>query len=469
MKPYNRNAFVNIRQMVYDTLFILLALPISLAVVLWLHPDAMPLMLLWVPLLFLLAYLSVMHGRNLYEMTSFSYQDRTLRNVLASCAAGSLLCLLVMPFTRHNPGSNDFLAFFCFFASLLLSLQYMFRPEAARQSKARFAPHVLFIGNADMVKDCLYYLTKTVFRQCHVGYVPLDAHESVPNLPLLGSLKDVLPLLSRYVVDEIVMAVPQRRMPEVEDTVRMLEERGVTVKLILNTAHMETVRNTLFSLGRLPVLMLHSVPVDQFQQVGKRIMDIIGALLGLVPTGLLAIFLLPILRLQNKRPTLVGVPCLGVGGRTFNAWQFNCTGTDTGLGKWLTRTRLYRIPRLWNVLTGDMSLVGVRPIQADEQDVLQNRHFRRLSVKPGLTGLWHVCNHKWKLDFEGIYALDMSYIDKWNLLLDFSILFGTVFVGLLDRILVDDREDVMLDGAADKAADVSMHEPAPVRRGGVLQ
>lgn len=108
-------------------------------------------------------------------------------------------------------------------------------------------------------------------------------------------------------------------------------------------------------------------------------------------------------------------------------------GARHGLGWFLRKTSIDEFPQFWNVLKGDMSLVGTRPPTEDEWEQYQHHHRARMAIKPGITGMWQVSGRSDITDFEEVVRLDLEYIRKWNTLLDLKILFMTVFVVLLNR------------------------------------
>jgi len=187
----------------------------------------------------------------------------------------------------------------------------------------------------------------------------------------------------------------------------------------------------------------------------KRFVDVIGALVGLVITG---IALLPIaiaIKLDSHGPIFFCQPRCGLHGKPFGFWKFRSMekGADrikhliqneaqgqifknaqdpriTRVGRFLRRTSLDELPQFWNVLIGNMSLVGTRPPTFDEVREYKPRHWRRLAVKPGMTGLWQVNGRSKVNDFEKIFDMDMEYQRCWSNSYDLKILLRTVIVVL---------------------------------------
>jgi lipopolysaccharide/colanic/teichoic acid biosynthesis glycosyltransferase len=182
----------------------------------------------------------------------------------------------------------------------------------------------------------------------------------------------------------------------------------------------------------------------------KRFIDILGALVGLTITALLAIPVAIAIQLDNPGPVFYQQMRCGLNGRTFKIWKFRSMVTDadrlkhlvnneakghifknendprvTRVGRFLRRTSLDEFPQFLNVLKGDMSLVGTRPPSVDEVMKYKRHHFRRLLVKPGMTGEWQVNGRSKIGDFEKIVEMDMDYQRKWSFGYDLLLILKT--------------------------------------------
>lgn len=198
-------------------------------------------------------------------------------------------------------------------------------------------------------------------------------------------------------------------------------------------------------------------PHRSAQSLFKRGLDILGALAGM---SILILLYLPIaiaIRLDSPGPILYSQKRYGLQGKPFQIWKFRSMVQNadhlkqtvknqaqglifknendpriTRVGRFLRKTSLDEFPQFWNILIGDMSLVGTRPPTGDEVSRYDEHHWRRLDVKPGLTGQWQVSGRSTIKDFEEIVKLDLHYQDRWTPFYDVKILFLTVFV-LLTR------------------------------------
>jgi lipopolysaccharide/colanic/teichoic acid biosynthesis glycosyltransferase len=189
----------------------------------------------------------------------------------------------------------------------------------------------------------------------------------------------------------------------------------------------------------------------------KRLLDIVGALVGLTITGMVAIPVAIAVRFDNPGPIFYSQIRCGLKGKTFRIWKFRSMVTNadklkhlvnneakggifknkndpriTRVGRVLRRTSLDELPQFWNVLMGDMSLVGTRPPTVDEVIRYQKHHWERLNVKPGITGEWQANGRSTVIDFEDIVKMDVDYQRKWSIAYDLHLIAKTIRV-VLDK------------------------------------
>jgi lipopolysaccharide/colanic/teichoic acid biosynthesis glycosyltransferase len=183
----------------------------------------------------------------------------------------------------------------------------------------------------------------------------------------------------------------------------------------------------------------------------KRLIDILGALVGLAVTAMIALPIAIAIQLDNPGPIFYSQLRCGLKGKTFRIWKFRsmvveadrlqhlvinqATGNIfknkndpriTRIGRFLRRTSLDELPQFWNVLTGDMSLVGTRPPTVDEVMRYETHHWERLNTKPGITGEWQANGRSNITDFEDIVRMDIAYQQKWSVLYDLKLIWKTV-------------------------------------------
>ena len=208
------------------------------------------------------------------------------------------------------------------------------------------------------------------------------------------------------------------------------------------------------------VIAYETKVIDYRRQFIKRFIDILGALIGIVITLVLTPFIAIAIKADSEGPVLFSQVRIGKNGRRFKMYKFRSMYIDaeerkkelmaqnevqglmfkmehdpriTKVGSFLRRTSLDELPQFFNVLKGDMSLVGTRPPTVDEFEQYSIQYRRRLSITPGLTGMWQVSGRSDIKNFDEVVKLDLQYIDNWSLSLDFKIILQTIGVVLFHK------------------------------------
>ncbi len=295
-----------------------------------------------------------------------------------------------------------------------------------------------------------------------LGFLLPDRRVSSGRLdgfPILGGLQDLPTLLETLVVDEVIIALSQEELTHMEDLFLLCEERGITVRVVLDFFPHNIARTHLDELDGISLLSFSTTPKSELMLLFRRILDItISAILlgGLLPLFILCAFLI---RLESQGPVFYRQIRCGLNGRKFRFYKFRSMveGAEvlrgnlvahnvingpafkmkndpriTRVGRLLRETSLDELPQLFNVLRGDMSLVGPRPPLPEEVAQYKGWQRRRLSMKPGITGLWQVSGRN-LIDFDQWMKLDLEYIDNWSLWLDVKILLRTIPAVFLRR------------------------------------
>jgi exopolysaccharide biosynthesis polyprenyl glycosylphosphotransferase len=276
--------------------------------------------------------------------------------------------------------------------------------------------------------------------------------------PILGRLDDIGEILHGQIVDEVAICLPASQWAMVEPIARVCLEEGKLVRIPeVEGLSVPGARRETFD--GIDVLFLVYGPDRAFELIAKRAIDIAGAALGLVLLSpLLAAIGLAILA-RDGRPVLFHQTRIGLHGRPFRIAKFRTMIPDaetrlpelaesnelagpvfkitddpriSRTGRWLRRFSLDELPQLWNVLRGEMSLVGPRPPLPQEVSDYDIWHRRRLSMKPGMTGLWQVSARR-EQEFDRWVELDLNYIDRWSLWLDLKIMVRTPVAMLQGR------------------------------------
>ncbi len=401
-----------------------------------------------------LTWLAIGYWFNIYEKLDSAHPSVVLRDTFRQCVLGAA-CLIMAEFVLRLDLSRFFVAIFGVYAWILLCL---FRINAARvigavRKKFGTAHYVMVVGSgasARQLGEALeeskdYGVRLLGFLDEEPGRVQLK--ESYERYPL-AHLAD---LLRQHVIDEIIFAVDSTRLNEMEDVFLRCDEEGVRTRVVVDFFPHVNSQVYLDRLGPKPLLTFSAAPHDEIRLLLKRATDfaIAAAALILLLPFMLVIALL--IRLTSPGPAIFRQVRCGLNGRRFTFYKFRsmCNNAEelkaslmhlnrkstafkipndprlTGVGRVLRKFSIDEWPQLWNVLKGEMSLVGPRPAVPEEVEMYQTWQRRRLRMRPGLTCLWAVSGRD-HLDFDTWMKMDMQYIDNWSLELDLKILLRTI-------------------------------------------
>jgi len=277
------------------------------------------------------------------------------------------------------------------------------------------------------------------------------------DIPVIAGKEDLYEQFKTKVVDEVFIHLPDYSREKIEELIIKLESMGVTVHVNIDYFNNVLAHKTTESFAGFTVLSYEASTFDYRRLLIKRIMDIFGSLVGIFLTLILAPFIALAIKLESKGPILFGQTRVGKNGRYFKLYKFRSMYMDaeerkqellsqnemegpmfklesdpriTKVGAFLRKTSLDELPQFFNILAGHMSLVGTRPPTVDEFKEYQLYYRRRLSIKPGLTGLWQVSGRSDITDFKEVVKLDLQYIDNWSLTSDIRIILMTLLVVL---------------------------------------
>ena len=291
------------------------------------------------------------------------------------------------------------------------------------------------------------------------GVALLDKNKTgsmIQSVPVVAGADDVTAYIHKNWVDEVFFALPEHvDIPKkiMKDCNRM----GVVTHVQLAALNELGKNQVVEEIAGYMVLSSSINIVSSWQLLVKRLMDIAGGLVGCIFTGIIYIFIAPIMKVKSPGPVFFSQVRMGKNGKPFKIYKFRSMYMDAeerkkelmeknnikdglmfkmdddpriikGIGHFIRKTSLDEFPQFWNILKGDMSLVGTRPPTMDEWDKYELHHRRRLAIKPGLTGMWQVSGRSEITDFEEVVELDTKYIEQWSIGLDVKILFKTVTV-----------------------------------------
>lgn len=456
MHKSNNFAYVNIVQVQVDVLFLMMTYGIAYLIASQLTTLQSMMEYFWILTVFVPLRISIMALRGMYNKMTFYYHDRVLRNVILATFFSGLCLGTVLFFIQGINISRLFIGLFfplciliMFFERSLSGLIYQ------RASVNNQTTRIILVCSQETSLLFHRYLEKTQVRYNIVGVVQVGGGEEIEDVSILGGLEDLADILKKHVVDEVMLALPRDYAGGVEQHVRLCEQMGITMHIILNPYELGIAHVKISRLGPLLMLSFNTVDINPIHRVCKRAIDVLGALVGIVFTLAAAVWIVPAIRRDSSGPIIFKQIRVGRYGREFNLYKFRTMSIDaesqkkelqalnahkdglmfkikddprvTQVGAFLRKTSLDELPQFLNVLRGDMSLVGTRPPTLEEVELYNVEHLRRISIKPGLTGMWQISGRSDITNFDEVVALDSYYIDNWSIRLDISILAKTIW------------------------------------------
>lgn len=329
---------------------------------------------------------------------------------------------------------------------------------------------ILLVTSSDLVEEVLENFQKnTLGRYSIRGLCITDKDltgEMICGISVVATYETAAKYVCREWIDEVFINLPLET-EGLNHFVETLGSTGLTIHLKLLKLSSEAGKRQLVEkLGNYTVLTTSINYMTQGEAMMKRALDILGGLVGCVLTGLIALVVGPMIYFASPGPIIFAQTRVGQNGKTFKLYKFRSMYLDaeerkkalmeqnrvkdgmmfkldfdtriigneilpsgekkTGIGEFIRKTSLDEFPQFFNVLKGDMSLVGTRPPTMDEWEKYELHHRARMATKPGITGMWQISGRSNITDFEEVVKLDTKYINEWDLGLDIKILLKTV-------------------------------------------
>ena len=331
-----------------------------------------------------------------------------------------------------------------------------------RMIRSKRFTRLVVVTEERFAKQCISDFQNDRYKEFQVvGVVVVDEDrtgEKICGVPVVASADSFLEYVRLNVVDEVFINGNTRESSEA--LANELLELGLTVHFNLVRESRLMPNKLVEHCGKYLVLTTSMKIATNRQVFLKRCMDIAGSLVGLILMGIAFVIFAPLIKLQSPGPIFYAQTRIGKNGRRFRFYKFRTmiVGADDmkkdlmdrnemqglmfkmeedprifPIGKVMRKFSIDELPQFWNVLKGDMSLVGTRPPTEDEFEQYELHHKARLGIRPGLTGMWQVSGRSDIKDFEEIVALDTQYISNWSLSMDIRILFRTVGVVLTGK------------------------------------
>lgn len=334
-----------------------------------------------------------------------------------------------------------------------------------RYSKVKYARQIVVAATQSAAENMIKTITESAIRNYQFfGLVILDKSmvgEKIGNVTVSADREGFVQYLKDQIVDEVFINLPDDSAETLALTQQLLQ-MGITVHIFMENSYQKLPNRVISNVFGYNVLTTTISPATFRQSLAKRCIDILGGLVGCVLTALIAIVIGPIIYVRSPGPIFFSQIRVGRKGREFKIYKFRSMYMDAeerkkelmeknkiegglmfkmdddpriikGIGHFIRKTSLDEFPQFWNVLKGDMSLVGTRPPTIDEYHRYSPHHKRRLSMLPGITGLWQTSGRSSITDFEQVVQLDTEYIENWSLNLDIKIILRTI-----KKLLKDD-------------------------------
>ncbi len=387
-----------------------------------------------------------------------------LRKVSLTVGGGSLLLVAVLVARKFDP-SRGFLGLFVGLDwTLLLLFRLALLSMAQHQRKRGYdRAYVLVAGTGQAARRHARALREHPEWGLEVrgllSEVPRLSVSELDGFKVLGSIDELPALLRREVVDEVHFAVSRRTLERLDKALGACDEVGVVSRVGLGLLGRLNSRPSIEVMDGAPLLTLSSAPRDEAALAVKRALDVIVSGAALLAASPLLLLSMLAVKLTSPGPVVFRQTRAGMNGRSFTLYKLRTMVQDaealkasleaknemdgpvfkirkdpriTRVGAVLRKTSIDELPQLWNVLRGDMSLVGPRPALPAEVGKYEPWQRRRLSMRPGITCVWQVSGRN-SVDFKRWMEMDLEYIDEWSLGLDFKLLLKTIPAVLFSR------------------------------------
>ncbi len=386
------------------------------------------------------------------------YAERARRPGLSKIAS-SLFQATIIALIFALADGQHFSSYYIFYGSLffgtvyITTLRYMHTSATGwLLEQAGYRRRALLVGSGKHIEAVAHALSSRSHTQVEiVGYISL-APRPKNGLRSLGRLEDLPVALVRERVQEVILADPDFPQEQAVELVDLCHRRGVTVQVAPSTMEILLERAEFVPGQTVPLFTLRPPVFEGIDYALKRTFDLVLATVGLFLLSPILLVIAVAVKLSSRGPTIYRSTRPGIGGKPFACFKFRTMREHadqlqvdleplneqsgalfkirrdprlTSVGRFLRRFSLDELPQLVNVVRGEMSLVGPRPLPMRDFERLDDWHKKRYLVLPGMTGLWQVSGRA-ELDFDDLVRLDFLYLERWSVFLDLSILLRTI-------------------------------------------
>jgi exopolysaccharide biosynthesis polyprenyl glycosylphosphotransferase len=386
------------------------------------------------------------------------YADRTRRPGFATIAT-ALFQVTVITLVFALASGQHFSSYYIFYSSLIIGTAYIaglrelhLRATGWLLEQAGYQRRALLVGSGKHIEEVADALANRARTQVVlVGYISLEPRPR-NGLRSLGLLRDLPEVLAREHVQEVIIADPDFPQDKAVELVDVCHQRGVTVHVAPSTMEILIDRAEFVPGQTVPLFALRPPVFEGIDFALKRTFDLAVSIVGLILLSPVLLAIAIAVKLNSRGPVFYRSVRPGMGCKPFACFKFRTMRHRadqiqddleplneksgalfkirhdprlTTVGRFLRRYSLDELPQLVNVVRGDMSLVGPRPLPTRDFERLEEWHKKRYLVLPGITGLWQVSGRS-ELDFDDLVRLDFLYLERWSVLLDLLILLKTI-------------------------------------------
>lgn len=454
MNRTNKGADTNVGKIFADVLALVLSYLVVVIVSLVKGDIYLAFGILPLVLIFSVIYLISNKAQSVYDITLFFYLDRIFKKIIMSFAVAFVITFteLIIAESTWIDKETYYIFLFTSLGALCLST-FLYRKFNDRFDK-RAVPRVAFAGKRGEFSRFQHFLKKTNISYELVGYIAQN--DAAVTDEYIGSLDHVDELVREHQLDQIYIMDSRHELPldSVQHVIDLCIQMGVTARVIVNSYKRRRCNTYVSTVGTYPIVTFHTVTLNRSEEIIKRIFDIVLGLIGIILSSPIMIVTAIAIKIDSPGPVLFKQTRVGKNGRIFKIFKFRSMCNDaealkkklmeqnevengamfkmkddprvTKVGKFIRKTSIDELPQFFNIVGGSMSLVGTRPPTLDEVEQYDDTQWRRISIKPGLTGMWQVSGRSSITDFDQVVKLDTYYIDNWSIFLDIEILFKTV-------------------------------------------
>ncbi len=382
--------------------------------------------------------------------------------IVSSTIISTALMIVVIFYYRPFSYSRAVFIFALVAAVFLLATGRLLdrQAQAALRKRGRGLKNVVIVGAGSLGRRIMQSMVaQPDLGYRVVGFVDDVRREDIGRFRALGPLASTSEVVGRHDVDEVIIALPAVSHQEVVRIIRHCASHNVQFRLVPDFYELSLDRVGVDYLHGIPLIGLREPSLSGWKRLTKRAVDVAVALVALALLSPVMLVVALAIKVDSPGPVVFRQQRVGRGGRQFSFYKFRSMRADaedafwrlvemnevkgpifkirqdprtTRVGRVIRRTSIDELPQLFNVLKGDMSLVGPRPPIPHEVERYEDWHRKRLQVSPGITGLWQVSGRS-QLTFDEMVLLDLWYIDNWSLMLDLQIIARTIPAVLLER------------------------------------